>query len=544
MLALGLGSGTAISAVGGPRDAVAMEIQSDEVAVVQEFLAIDNLSADRDFVFQRSDLRHFARLPGAAGNHAGAMSTDVIRTGQLCSVGRLILQLGKAHNNGDWQAFLHASVESALKAHFAQLRGGICDARLVGVSRTANRSSVFLSTFNIEMLSCIAGKDLKTESCQFLSSSIVLRAISRACEREYCFRPRSRSAWKHGLARARRVTRSRLVDGAVEDGGDLAHFVGEGDEFLGEERLHAVGEGFFRLVMDFDEQAVGADSDSGARKRQNFVALAGAVAGVDKNGKMAAFFYGGNDGEVERVARKIRERSNAPLAEHDVVIALGEDVLRGHQELVERGGHAALEEYGFLGAAGAFEQREVLHVARADLDDVGVFFDEVERFIVNCFSDDAEAVGGADFRKNLEAVFAEALEAVRRSAGLVSAAAEEAHAGFFEAFGDGEALLFGFDGTGAGNEGDLIAADDDVAGGRGDSNDAVFLLGVAADQFVRFADRDALDDAGKGFEDAEVDGAPVAGDADGGAQGPRHGVGLQSEAFNALADFADLLLGS
>src|SRR5258708_15782415 len=143
------------------------------------------------------------------------------------------------------------------------------------------------------MLSCISGKDLKAESCQFLSSSVVLRAISRSGERAYCFRPRSRSAWKHGLARARRVTRGRLVDGAVEDGGDLAHFVGEGDEFLGEKGLHAVGEGFFRLVMDFDEQAIGADGDGGARKRQNFVALAGAVAGIDKNRKMAAFFYGG-----------------------------------------------------------------------------------------------------------------------------------------------------------------------------------------------------------------------------------------------------------
>ncbi len=275
----------------------------------------------------------------------------------------------------------------------------------------------------------------------------------------------------------------------MEDGGDLAHFVGEGDELLGKEGLHAVGEGFFRLVMNFDEEAIGADGDRGAGKRQNFVALAGAVAGIDKNREMAAFFYRGNDGEIERVAGKIGEGSNAAFAEHYVVIALGEDVLGGHEELVERRGHAALEENGFLGAAGTFEQGKILHVARADLDDVGVFLDEVERFIVNRFGDDAKAVGGANFRKNFEAVFAEALETVGRSAGLVGAAAEEPHAGFFEAFGDGKALLFGFDGAGAGDERDLIAADDDVAGGRGDSQDSVFLLGVAADEFVGFADR-------------------------------------------------------
>src|SRR5216684_794912 len=63
--------------------------------------------------------------------------------------------------------------------------------------------------------------------------------------------------------------------------------------------------------MNFDEEAIGADGDRGAGKRQNFVALAGAVAGIDKNREMAAFFYGRNDGEIERVAGKIGEGSNA-----------------------------------------------------------------------------------------------------------------------------------------------------------------------------------------------------------------------------------------
>ena len=82
----------------------------------------------------------------------------------------------------------------------------------------------------------------------------------------------------------------------------MTHVVGEGDEFLGQKRLHAVGERFVRLVMDFDEKAIRADGDSGARKRQDFVALAGAVAGIDEDWKMAALFYRGNNSEVECVA--------------------------------------------------------------------------------------------------------------------------------------------------------------------------------------------------------------------------------------------------
>jgi len=58
------------------------------------------------------------------------------------------------------------------------------------------------------------------------------------------------------------------IDGAVEDGRDLAHFVGEGDEFLGEEGLHAVGERFVRLVMNFDEEA-SAPTATAARESGN-----------------------------------------------------------------------------------------------------------------------------------------------------------------------------------------------------------------------------------------------------------------------------------
>src|SRR6267143_279200 len=160
----------------------------------------------------------------------------------------------------------------------------------------------------------------------------------------------------YSLAIAREVASNRLVNGPVEDGGDLAHFVGEDDEFLGEEGLHAIGEGFLRLVMNFNEEAISANGDSSSGEWQHFVALAGAVSGIDENGQVTAFFDGGDDGEVKGIARKIGEGAHTALAEHHVVIALGEDVLGGHEEFVERGGHPALEENGFLGAAGAFQK--------------------------------------------------------------------------------------------------------------------------------------------------------------------------------------------
>src|SRR5207244_9882751 len=113
----------------------------------------------------------------------------------------------------------------------------------------------------------------------------------------------------------------RLVNGAVEDSGDLAHFVGEGDEFLRQKRLHAVGERFVRLVMNFDKKAIRADGYSSARKRQDFVAFAGTVAGINEDWKMAALFYGGENSEGEGISCRIRESSHDALAQHSAGIA-------------------------------------------------------------------------------------------------------------------------------------------------------------------------------------------------------------------------------
>ena len=343
--------------------------------------------------------------------------------------------------------------------------------------------------------------------------------------------------------RERRWGTRLSVEAAVEDGGDLTDFGEEFGEFAGKDGLDAVREGFVGFVVDFDEQAIGADSDSSAGKRQNFVALAGAVRGIDEDGQVAALFDGGNDGEIERVTGEVGEGADAAFAEHHVVVALGEDVFSGHEKFVERGGHAALEKDGKLGAAGAFEEREILHVARADLDDVGVLLDEVEGFVVNGFGDDSEAELLADVREDFQAGEAESLERVRRSARLVGAAAEKADAGGLELPGDGEALLFGFDGAGSGDHGDVRAADEDITGRRGDFDDGVFFLHVAGDEFVGLGDRDALDDAGHGFKCAEVDGAGIAGDADGGAARAGDRMGFQAKGFDAITNGADLLFG-
>src|SRR5205807_5433544 len=118
----------------------------------------------------------------------------------------------------------------------------------------------------------------------------------------------SRSAWS--------------VYGAVEDGGDLSHFVREVGKLFRENRLDAVGESFFRFVMNFDEQSVGANGDGRTGERQNLVTLPGAMAGVDENGQVAALFDRRDDREVQSVARKVRkgDRKSTRLNSSHLVI--------------------------------------------------------------------------------------------------------------------------------------------------------------------------------------------------------------------------------
>ena len=66
-------------------------------------------------------------------------------------------------------------------------------------------------------------------------------------------RTRSARADRASAPVGMRVLGSVLVDVTVEDLGDLTDFGEESGEFGGEDGLHAVGEGFFGLVMDFDE---------------------------------------------------------------------------------------------------------------------------------------------------------------------------------------------------------------------------------------------------------------------------------------------------
>ena len=124
----------------------------------------------------------------------------------------------------------------------------------------------------------------------------------------------------------------------------------------------------------------------------------------------------GNGREVEDVAGRRVEAADAPLTQDHRVIPLGEQVLGGEQQLLDRCRQPALEEHGLLRAPRGLEERGVLHVAGTDLNDVGDFGDVSYPLGVHGLGADQQSRLVACFREELETRLSERV-AIRRGQG-------------------------------------------------------------------------------------------------------------------------------
>ncbi len=112
------------------------------------------------------------------------------------------------------------------------------------------------------------------------------------------------------------------------------------------------------------------------------------MRGIDNHRQMRNAAHRRDGGEIERVARVLGKSADASFAQHDRVVAFRHNVLGGEQPFVEHRRHATLEQDGEFRTAGASQERKVLHVARADLNHVGMFFDQIHTLFVESLSDD------------------------------------------------------------------------------------------------------------------------------------------------------------
>src|SRR5204862_3308919 len=129
------------------------------------------------------------------------------------------------------------------------------------------------------------------------------------------------------------------------------------------------------------------------------------------------------------------------FTEHDLIIPLGHDAFGGQQPLVDRRGNAAFEQNRQLRFSDAPQKREVLHVARADLNHVGILLYEIDAGRIERFRDDLQAERFARIREDLEAFLAQACKIIRRTARLECSTSEEPRAARLNRLRHREGLL-------------------------------------------------------------------------------------------------------
>src|SRR5581483_8856623 len=202
---------------------------------------------------------------------------------------------------------------------------------------------------------------------------------------------------------------------------DLLHGLAE---IVEGQRLRTVGQGMIGTGVHLDDQAIGTTRHGRLGHRLDQMPFAGAVAGIGDDREMRQSLHDRNGAEIHRIAGVVLERPNPPLAQHHPVIAALEDVFGGQEPLLDGSRHAPFEHHWLVDLADLIQKVEVLHVSRANLQNVGVFCHERHVGGGHDLGDDLQPGGRSGLGVQLEALLSQSAEAVGRRTRLVCAATQ------------------------------------------------------------------------------------------------------------------------
>ena len=132
-----------------------------------------------------------------------------------------------------------------------------------------------------------------------------------------------------------------------------------------------------RLRVDFDQDAVGTDGFRGAGKGRYIAPDACRVTRIDDNRQVRAFSQDDDRPEVEGVTHRSIEGSDASFTQNNLFVARREDVFSGVQKFIECRRRPSFKNHRTASSANLTQQAVILHVSRADLQDVGIFGHEL-----------------------------------------------------------------------------------------------------------------------------------------------------------------------
>ncbi len=146
------------------------------------------------------------------------------------------------------------------------------------------------------------------------------------------------------------------------------------------------------------------------------------MAGIDHDRQMGQALEHRHGADVQRVAGGRFKGADTPFTQNNEGITRRQNILRRHEQLFDRCHHPSLEQHRFTGMADFLEQGEVLNIARADLQHVGIRFHQIHVRRIDHFGHRRQTCFFADGIQHFQAFLLHPLEAVRRGARFESPA--------------------------------------------------------------------------------------------------------------------------
>ena len=263
------------------------------------------------------------------------------------------------------------------------------------------------------------------------------------------------------------------------------------------------------------------------------------MARINNHRQMAQLLHRADGGQVECVARVRLERADTALAQNHLLIAARHDVLRAHQPLLDGRRQTALKQNRLANLTQLFQQVEILHVARADLNAVHLVHEGVNVVGGHQLGHDGQPGLLAGMAEHVQPLVCQSLEGVRGRARLERTTAQHRRARVLHRLRNGGNLLVALHGAGTRHNREFLAADNRVPDfdfARRGMERAVCLLERLGNL------HDALD-AVEGFQLVGVNAARVASQTkDGHLRADNRADGYAAH-NHGIGDGVDFLLG-
>ncbi len=172
---------------------------------------------------------------------------------------------------------------------------------------------------------------------------------------------------------------------------------------------------------------------------------------------------------IKSVASIGFERANSALAQDDIVVSTSHNVFGGEQQLFQCRSNAPFEQNRLFDFPQFTQQIEILHVARANLEDVHKRQHDGYLRNLHDLADDQQFKAITGLAQKFQSFQPESLERVRRTARLESASTKRPRARLRHALSCGEKLLARFHGTRTCDHHHLLASDFQPVGKFDDS---------------------------------------------------------------------------